>query len=872
MSSVPLPPATYLPNLPENVITEGRLSDAQLEAVLYAGRAFMRKNPDGTRIGFFIGDGTGVGKGREISGIIMDQLRHGNGKGKAVWISDKHSLIKDAKRDWSGLGNNPDDIFAHESIKTPTENIDKKDGILFTAYSYMGGKSSGARIEQLKRWLGEDFDGVIVLDEAHNVNNVLSSTKGGRTKKPAERAIKTIDFIKSFPNARILYVSATGATEVKNLAMLDRLGLWSGAHSPFVDKNDFVSSISKGGTAAMELVARDLKAMGLFMARSLSQRAGPYGGSEDVTFRTLLHNLTPHQVAIYDRLAECWQIILQHINDALELCGGESSKGMGGAISRFWGTHQRFFNQIIISLQTPAVIQDIEQQLKKNNSIVIQLTNTFEANQEDAVAKLKNSGEDFSYEDLDISPKEVLINFLEACFPVHQMEDAEDDDGNIISRPVLDSNGKPVINDTALRMRQKLIDDVNSIQQFPESPLDMIIEHFGYENIAEITGRSRRFVRDANGRRVEEKRNERKLQAEINDFNNGRKRILIFSEKGGTGASYHASKEYKNQQKRIHYLLQPGWRADKAIQGLGRSHRSNEAHKPEYVLVTTDIPGQKRFLSTIARRLEQMGALTSGERKTTTQGLFSEDDNLEASYIQDAAKDLFFKITLLPNAINIFEQLGFDPQVFSYGGDPKKIPNVTRFLNRILSMKVDDQKKLFDMFEECIQERKAIAKAHNMLDIRTENINAEKISILQNIVIREDTEFGTKTRYLELELTHPLRPRTWRNVKLKGAKDFFLVDTGIIVAAVPRKRSETDIETGDISQAFSLFSPDPKYHNTATEHILNNQSPRQLRRYTKVSEAEAERLWAEQIAKMSKTYTEKKHMITGALLPRKSVP
>ena len=865
MRSVEMPPASYIPILPAYIQEHGLISNAQIVPVVYAGQSFRYKNPDGSRRGFFIGDGTGVGKGREISAIIMDALAHGYGKGKAVWISDKHSLIKDAKRDWAGLRNNPDDVFAQEHITD--KKLEKRNkGIIFTAYSYM----KKARIEQLKHWLGEDFDGVIVLDECHNVNNVLPQKKAFGATKAAVSAINTMDFVDAFPNARVLYVSATGATEVRNLAMLKRLGLWGNSSfsgNGFSNASDFVSSISKGGTAAMELTARDLKAMGLFCARTLSM--------DGVTFRTLQHDLTPHQTAVYDTLAECWQIIHQNIDTAIALCGGEESKGIGSAISKYWGANQRFFNQIIITLQTPAMIQDIEKQLEAGKSIVIQLTNTFEANQNDALDKLKQSakeGEEISYEDLDISPKEVMLNFLNACFPVQMMEEYEDEDGKIKTRPVLNSQGKPVESQEAKRMRDELIAKVNSIKQFPESPLDLIINYFGPDSVAEVTGRSRRFIFDPSGKRVEDKRNEGKIQAEINDFNEGRKRILIFSEKGGTGASYHASNDYPNKQKRVHYLLQAGWRADKAMQGLGRTHRSNEAYQPEYVLVTTDVPGQKRFLSTIARRLEQLGALTTGERKSTTQGLFSEDDNLEADYVQDAVKQLFLNIIggEYPEFLNpdeVFEQLGFDPEIFSSGSN-KNIPDVTRFLNRILSMKVDEQKKLFERFNECSAKNKEIARTLNKLDMRTESIRADKINILQETTITRSREYGTETKYVELELVKALNPRTWDNVMSKKPSAFYLMDTGEIVAAVPLKRSKTEIDTGITSQAFTLYYVNPRKGTTYTsDHILNNQSPRQLRHFSKLNEADAKRIWHEQITQLPPTYSEKRHMITGVLLP-----
>ena len=51
----------------------------------------------------------------------------------------------------------------------------------------------------------------------------------------------------------------------------------------------------------------------------------------------------------------------------------------------------------------------------------------------------------------------------------------------------------------------------------------------------------------------------------------GTKRILVFSMAGGTGRSYRADFSCENTERRIHYLLEPGWRADQAIQGLGHA-------------------------------------------------------------------------------------------------------------------------------------------------------------------------------------------------------------------------------------------------------------------------------------------------------------
>ena len=112
------------------------------------------------------------------------------------------------------------------------------------------------------------------------------------------------------PDARVLYVSATGATTVQNLAYAQRLGLWGGAHFPFATRGEFVQAMEAGGVAAMEVLARDLKALGLYAARSPSY--------EGVEVELVEHELTPEQTRTYDAYASAFQSIHQNLTEALK--------------------------------------------------------------------------------------------------------------------------------------------------------------------------------------------------------------------------------------------------------------------------------------------------------------------------------------------------------------------------------------------------------------------------------------------------------------------------------------------------------------------------------------------------------------------------
>jgi len=131
MSSIePIDPI-YSPHLPEKAIKSGAISIAQLEAVVYAGQAHSEILPNGSRKGYFIGDGTGVGKGREIAAILWDNWNQG--RHKAVWLSQNSPLMKDAQRDIAGVGWNKNLVFDIQKTKLQ-ESIKEKEGIGFVGY------------------------------------------------------------------------------------------------------------------------------------------------------------------------------------------------------------------------------------------------------------------------------------------------------------------------------------------------------------------------------------------------------------------------------------------------------------------------------------------------------------------------------------------------------------------------------------------------------------------------------------------------------------------------------------------------------------------------------------------------------------------
>jgi hypothetical protein len=67
------------------------------------------------RRGYFNGDGTGVGKDHKISRFLLNNWLRG--RKKAVWLSKKESLLEDARRDWSALGGDENQIVPQSKFE-----------------------------------------------------------------------------------------------------------------------------------------------------------------------------------------------------------------------------------------------------------------------------------------------------------------------------------------------------------------------------------------------------------------------------------------------------------------------------------------------------------------------------------------------------------------------------------------------------------------------------------------------------------------------------------------------------------------------------------------------------------------------------------
>ncbi|KAL1417621.1 hypothetical protein MTO96_026674 [Rhipicephalus appendiculatus] len=686
LSSVQPPAVWYNLSIPEEVIDRALLSALQLEAIVYASQQHEVLLPDGSRAGFLIGDGAGVGKGRTIAGIIYENYLLG--RKRAIWVSVSNDLKYDSERDLRDIGAGKIEVhslnkFKYAKISSKVNGSVKK-GVIFSTYSSLIGESQGGgkyktRLKQLLHWCGDDFDGVIVFDECHKAKNLCPVG----SSKPTKTGLTVLELQNKLPKARVVYASAS---EPKNMAYMTRLGIW-GEGTPFREFSDFISAVEKRGVGAMELVAMDMKLRGMYMARQLS-----FAG---VSFKIDEIPLAKQFIAMYNESVKLWVDARAMFQEAAELMEGDSriKKTMWG---QFWASHQRFFKYLCIASKVPHVVSLAREAVKNDKCVVIGLQSTGEAR---TLEQLEEQGGELS--DFVSTAKGVLQTLIEKHFPAPNRKkslrllglggivddpipspppssstggtqaeecstgsaggealqggflgsaaedsegssavesDAEDDfnpfgddsdsDDPWASRKNKSKNKnkkqktkkkkkhekptrngaapQPVVRNVptvdsekkAAAMKQELLERLENLgDKLPPNTLDQLIDELGGpENVAEMTGRKGRVVSTDNGTIQYESRSEVDVPLETLNltekqrFMDGEKHIAIIS--------------------RGSQLC-----ADRAVQQFGRTHRSNQVNAPEYIFLISDLAGERRFASIVAKRLESLGALTHGDRR-----------------------------------------------------------------------------------------------------------------------------------------------------------------------------------------------------------------------------------------------------------------
>lgn len=872
LSAVQPPEPTYDLTIRDDLESSKALSCLQIETLVYACQRHLQHLPTGTRAGFFVGDGAGVGKGRTIAGLIWENWHHG--RRKSLWISVGSDLKFDARRDLDDVGANCIEVHALNKLpysKLDSKSVGVKEGVVFLTYSSLiaSSEKGRSRLQQLAQWCASGFDGLVIFDECHKAKNLVPEAGS----QPTRTGEAVLDLQARLPEARVVYCSATGASEPRNMGYMVRLGLW-GAGTSFIDFRDFLNALEKGGVGALELVAMDMKARGMYVCRTLS-----YKGAE---FEVVEAPLEDEMMEMYKKAAEFWAELRVELLSASAVLSNEKPNSQLWRL--YWASHQRFFRHMCMSAKVPATVRLAKQALNEDKCVVIGLQSTGEARTEEAVTKYGLELDDFIS-----GPRELLLKFVEENYPLPEKpepvqgeesvkelqrkrhsatpgvsikgrvrkvakwepaSDGEsdeesdtdsahestesDDEFQICDICNLEEDRKKLLQcsccsqlfhpaclvppvmeivigdwschsckekteeylqarhayltellkryEAAMERKTKILQIIRSLG-LPNNPLDDIIDQLGGpEKVSEITGRRGMLVRAASGKGVTyQARNTKDVTMEMVNmhekqlFMDGKKLVAIISEAGSAGVSLQADRRATNQKRRVHLTLELPWSADRAIQQFGRTHRSNQASAPEYRLLFTNLGGERRFASIVAKRLASLGALTQGDRRAgPTLSAYNydsaygkralvvmykgimEQDSLPvvppgcSSEKLETIQDFIVKAKAALVSVGIVRDT-----VLANGKDSGKLSgrivdsdmhDVGRFLNRILGLPPDIQNRLFELFISILDLLIQNARIEGNLDSGIVDIKANVIELQGTPkTVHEDQMSGAST-------------------------------------------------------------------------------------------------------------------------------
>lgn len=698
-------PAVDMTCIHEEVRGNTSFSAPQLDAI---GLARMANLKD---MAVLIGDGTGVGKGRELSGVMLNHLKFNPDCQRFIFITAKPDLEKDLKRDLKDIGwpSNTRHLFTIADLNVD-QRVPYRRGVMFVTYGLLrsGSKEPNpksnkakaprrSRLDQIVEWAG-DFDGVIAFDEVHQAKDSDTATSKAVVELQAR-----------LPSAKVVYASATAMSAVEHIMSLTRLGLWDTpstvGSTSYINLEAFKNKWHKQTRSGLEVVSTELAAQGLYIARRLS-----FEGTE---FSTAIAAFTDQQKDTHDKLSQWWCTMSQLTNVLQDRPDR----------AYLWGAHLRFFKALLVAFRVKYCARLVDQAVVAGGSVVVSLIGTGEAVMN---AKIEQEGPE-AVEDGFVALQEVMRSLMKRA--------------------------RETLKGPSTAQLDELEAAISSFD-LPPSPLDMLIDDLtklGHGQVIELTGRKKGFYTDDAGKWHPKQKPLNNLSG-CQLFQSGKAKIAIISSAASTGISLHNIISGPDRP-RTQFMLELPWDAQQAMQQLGRTHRSDQHNAPKYVLVTSDLKAEKRFAATVSKRAADLGAATTGDRRGTNgDEAFGSDILIGPDAIEGLDK-MLLSLNSSSNWPDWAVPIGEWPHKAAsirqcmklMGIDSKKLPK--QLLGRLLGMPSQQSNDCMHLFESACHE------AHLQSAKRSADVGVEDVQIGEKTKVVDKTPGGGMTIATDIGIT-----------------------------------------------------------------------------------------------------------------------
>ena len=643
---------------------------------------------------FIIGDETGIGKGRILSGISRWAWSQGK---KVLFFTEREHLMSEFWKDLHDTDNikllkkpiafhskskifNPDGTVALKGTVKLVKSIedtgfDPETNLVMTNYSQISLKQH----KKNKKWALEEYceNAIIILDEAHN------ATGDSNTKKMLMGLSETAK-----------HIVFSSATYMKDESQLDLYQSSMSFDEQTLEllkktlKNDHKGTLRKIFTYEL---TRNLQ----FWRREHQPL--------DVGWQTVLADNDEFNTKIVQEYSEIINglfMVVSNLNKdpTLENQMAASSWFALGA------TINRLSRNLLLVLKLDSLVESVKTTIADNKKAVIVIDSTLSS----LVKKIKEKDAESVDEEEegsdDSDETHYALNFQQAIIYVI----------NEVLGEIVNGLGA---DDEIVAQYQGLIEKSKVFSGLSISPIDTIVQKLEDANIkcGEISGRT--FKLNRNGH-IEKLTKDPKTYT-VKQFNSGEMDAIIITRAGASGISLHASAAFIDQKVRVLYELEITNRPTYRLQFIGRVNRKNQVAQPLFYTVVTKLPFEQRILNVEQRKLKTLQSHISGDDEKLGQ------ENVYNFYNPhtDKSAQLF-----LINHPHLAYQMGINMK-----SQKEDFYYVDSILKRCIVLSVEQQNALYDYLiytvesYQKLQLRRNVPESIELDNIKTFWHNLDKI-------------------------------------------------------------------------------------------------------------------------------------------------
>ncbi|MEM6255074.1 MAG: strawberry notch C-terminal domain-containing protein [Cyanobacteria bacterium P01_D01_bin.156] len=702
--------------------------------------------------GFVIGDQTGIGKGCQCAAIMAYSTRQGK---PVVFFTQKNALYKDILRDLETIGVRDFAPFVTDSnakielgkgamLRTGSHgqqeqemnrlmgmgNLGSYDAV-FTTYSQI---QTVAQKEPLRRHFLRSLaerGAIFICDESHEAGG--SPQTGWQINgAPPNRA----DFMRELIDTTLASgggVIYSSATYSKRPDVMDLYARSTDLRYAVGKHRSLEATLRVGGVPLQQVIAAKYVKSGQMMRRERS--------FEGVSFDTLTvpadqetadqFSAAMRAINAFDRAKqkEVKKLSKELRKEAKQLALDNAIGQVGVKSTNFTSLMHNCIEQGLLAQKAEATVQTTIQELEAGRKPVIALDNTMGA----FIDAWADTHDAKPGDRVNITFSDLLARYLERSRDIAITNHT----GRRDRRPMTDE--ELGVDGLAAYLEARDIIEDSDLSQIPISPIDYIrgrLEQAGYTT-TEVTGRKSVLDYDADGSAVYKTRSAKEIStngkiAAVNDFNSGQADVIIINRSGATGISLHASETFDDQRPRVMIVAQASRDINTFMQTLGRIHRTGQVELPNYKLLITDLPAEKRPAAILSRKMATLNANVTADRETATsiQGV--------VDFFNEYGETVITQ--LLEEMPELNEKLD-DPLGRANDNDLDLVSKVT---GRLPLLPVAEQERTYQLIETGYADLVAQKEAMGESLLQADQLDLDARTIARMEVVPTDTQFQTE--------------------------------------------------------------------------------------------------------------------------------